>query len=94
MDNIEPGIWAPEPDEYALVHEEIRGAPKLFALCELDRDDEDWELTEGRVFAWGLAFGDRAEVVSTDGRGRGSFCSPTRAAETFAHTAEVRLVYP
>ncbi|WP_246868734.1 hypothetical protein [Saccharopolyspora sp. ASAGF58] len=46
------------------------------------------------MLAWGLAFGDRAEVVSIDGRGRGSFCSPTRAAETFAHTAEVRLVYP
>ncbi|MEV0083465.1 hypothetical protein [Saccharopolyspora sp. NPDC050642] len=93
MNDTEPDIWAPEPAEYALVREEIRRAPRLFALCELDRDDE-WELTEGRVFAWGLAFGDRAEVVSTDGRGRGSFCSPTRAAEIFAHTAEVRLVYP
>lgn len=90
----EPDIWAPEPDEYALVQEEIRRAPKLFALCELARDDVDWDLTEGHVFAWGLAFDDRAEVVSTDGRGSGTFCSPARAAELFARTAEVRLVYP
>ncbi|MEV6231606.1 hypothetical protein AB0L88_27495 [Saccharopolyspora shandongensis] len=90
----EPNAWTPEPEEYELVREEIRRAPKLFALCELDRDETEWELAEGRVFAWGLAFDDHAEVISTDGRGRGTFRSPSRAAELFAHTAEIRLVYP
>ncbi|MEV5536046.1 hypothetical protein AB0L13_04250 [Saccharopolyspora shandongensis] len=94
MSDTGPHTWAPEPDEYALVQEEIRCGPKLFALCELDRDETDWELTDGRVFAWGLAFPDRAELISADGRGRGSFQSPDSAAEIFARTAEVRLVYP
>ncbi|GAA0514783.1 hypothetical protein GCM10011581_35950 [Saccharopolyspora subtropica] len=90
----ESNIWAPEPDEYALLRDEIDRAPRLFALCELDRDETDWEVTEGRVFAWGLAFPDRAQLVSTDGRDRGTFQSADRAAEIFARTAEVRLVYP
>ncbi|MGI8306931.1 hypothetical protein [Saccharopolyspora hattusasensis] len=94
MSDAGPNIWEPEPDEYALVRDEIRRRPKLFALCELDRDETEWELTEGRVLAWGLAFPDRAELVSADGRGHGSVQSANRAAEIFARTAEVRLVYP
>ncbi|MBB5152644.1 hypothetical protein [Saccharopolyspora phatthalungensis] len=90
----ETDIWSPEPEEYELVREEILRAPRLFASCELDRDDDEWELTGGRVCAWGLAFDNRAEVISTDGRGHGSFCSPARAAELYARTSEVRLVYP
>jgi hypothetical protein len=92
--STDSGIWALEPEEYDLVQDEIRCAPRLFALCELDRDESEWELTEGRVLAWGLAFPDRAELVSADGRGRGCFQSPDRAAEIFGRTAEVRLVYP
>lgn len=94
MTVTDAGVWTPEPEEYALVREEIHRAPKLFALCELDRDEAEWELTEGRVVAWGLAFADRAEVVSTDGRGKGTFRSPAKAAELFAHSGEVRLIYP
>ncbi|MGW1676184.1 hypothetical protein [Saccharopolyspora sp. NPDC002376] len=94
MAATDAGIWTPEPEEYALVRDEIHCAPQLFALCELDRDETEWELTEGRVIAWGLAFADRAEVVSTDGRGSGTFRSPANAAELFAHAAEVRLIYP
>lgn len=86
--------WAPEPEEYALIEDEVRqNNPRVFALCELERD-EDGDLVDGYVSAWGLTFGSRAHMVSPDGKCRSSFQSPEQAAEVFSLTGEVRLVWP
>lgn len=85
--------WAPEPDEYSLVEAQLRLAPAVFALCELDRDHAG-ELVDGRVFAWGMAFADHVETVSTDGNGRGNFRSVDSAVTLFARTGEVRVAWP
>ncbi|QUH01732.1 hypothetical protein HUO13_13715 [Saccharopolyspora erythraea] len=85
--------WTPRPDEFAVLESQIRCAPRLFALCELERDDTEGEVA-GEVFAWGLSFDDRAEVLALDGRNRGSFRSADRAARFFSRCADVRLVWP
>lgn len=94
MTTIEDAVdWAPEPEEYAVIEAKLTCPPRLFALCELERDEEG-ELIDGGVLAWGMEFDHRAELVSSDGGGRGSFGSADRAARLFAHTGEVRLVRP
>ncbi|MDR7299997.1 hypothetical protein [Haloactinomyces albus] len=89
----ETADWAPEPDELAAIEPALEAPPRLFAICELDRDS-DGELLGGFVFAWGLAWPDRAELVGADGSTRGSFRSVQRALEIFARTGEVRLAWP
>ena len=37
-------LWTPEPEEQPFIHEAIRGAPRAFALIELDRDDAEADL--------------------------------------------------
>lgn len=84
--------FAPDPEELAVLETALTTRPGVFALCELTRDEEG-ELVDGHVAAWGLELPDRAEVVDRDGGGRGSFRSATRAAEVFALTGETRLMW-
>ncbi|MFY9806805.1 MAG: hypothetical protein WCC38_13485 [Pseudonocardiaceae bacterium] len=63
-------------------------APRLFALV-----DEAGERVDNRVFAWGMAFEDRAEVVGVDPAIRGSFGSADSAHLVFSHRGKMRLVW-
>lgn len=63
----------------ALVQEE---APRLFALCE-----EVGDRADGYVEFWGIAFDDRAEVVSVRGSTRGRFSSAESAQRIFSFGA-------
>jgi hypothetical protein len=63
-------------------------APRLFALVE-----EEGERVDGRVFAWGMAFEDRAEVVGADRAIRGSFSSADSAHLVFSRCGKMRLVW-
>lgn len=85
-------LWTPEPEEQPFIHEAIRGAPRAFALIELDRDDAEGALTGARPYAWGLEFPERAALVYPDGRCIGTFSSATGAADRYSRLAEIRLV--
>ncbi len=46
----------------------VADAPRLFAVgIQYDGPDEHDEPDEDGIVAWGMAFGDRTQVVSTDG---------------------------
>lgn len=62
--------------------------PRLFTLCE-----EYGDRADGRVFAWGMAFEDRADVVGVGGRMRGSFCSPEAALRVLSRCRRLRLLW-
>jgi hypothetical protein len=79
--------------EHPVVEEQVRRCPDVVGLCELDRDQEG-NLVDGRVFAWGLVFDDGVHTVSTDGRERGSFVSLDSALSLFGRVSEVGLVWP
>ncbi|MGH3769397.1 MAG: hypothetical protein ACRDS0_02925 [Pseudonocardiaceae bacterium] len=63
-------------------------APRLFALLE-----EEGERVDGRIFAWGMAFEDHAEVIGACRTFRGSFESADSARQLFSHHGKMRLVW-
>jgi hypothetical protein len=63
-------------------------APRRFALGEVHGDYDD-----GRVFAWGTAFEDRAVLCSDDGRPFGVFPSAERALARLSRHVNLRLVW-
>ncbi|MGH3870644.1 MAG: hypothetical protein ACRDSR_03850 [Pseudonocardiaceae bacterium] len=87
-----PAVDAPlcaEPEFAALAEGLVADfAPRLFALVE-----EIGERVDGRIFAWGLAFEDRAEVVGVDRTIRGSFASADSARLMFSRCGKMRLVW-
>ncbi|GGP83110.1 hypothetical protein [Saccharothrix coeruleofusca] len=64
-------------------------APRLFAIAHEYGDRHD-----GWIAAYGMAFRDRAEVVSTEGDFRTSSASPEAALATFARFANAQNVKP
>ncbi|MEW1719510.1 hypothetical protein [Streptomyces sp. NPDC093109] len=94
VDPVDPRSLEPlcDEEEFTAELEQLATdeAPRLFAVMQVLGDRVD-----GWVAAWGMAFGDRAEVVSTDGGRRLSLGSPERAVQRFAHAPEVsaRLVW-
>ncbi|MEE1939361.1 hypothetical protein V1L54_08025 [Streptomyces sp. TRM 70361] len=105
LDAADPGLSgavphggpAPLPGDF---DEELRAvvldlAPRQFAVVQT------WEVgdgeRDGRVVAWGVAYGDgSAEVVSTDGVRRFSLAAPERAVRWFGVKKEgvtARLVW-
>lgn len=78
-----------EPEFAALAERLVADfAPRLFALLE-----EEGERVDGRIFAWGMAFGDHAEVVGADRAMRGSFDSADSARLMFSRCGKMRLVW-
>jgi len=78
-----------EPEFAALLRMLVADcAPRLFALVE-----EAGERLDGRLFAWGMAFEDHAEVVGVDRVIRGSFESADSAQRLFSCRAKMRLVW-
>lgn len=65
-------------------------APRLFAVVQVYG-----ERVEGRIAAWGMAFEDRAEVISISGGTSMSLRSPERAVWGFGRRTGVtaRLVW-
>lgn len=63
-------------------------APRRFALGEVYGDYDD-----GRVFAWGVAFEDRAVLCSDDGQRIGVFPSAERALARLSRRGRLRLVW-
>jgi len=93
------GIWPRTPlcdeAEFAeLVDEMVADeAPRLFAVVQ-----EYGKRVDGRIAAWGMAFDDRAEIISVDDGTSVSLSSPERAALGFNRrpniTARVVWVNP
>jgi hypothetical protein len=77
-------------EEFAAMIDEMvaEDLPRVFALVE-----ECGERADGRIFGWGMAFEDHAELVSVGGGVRGSFRSAESARRTFARRRKVRLVW-
>lgn len=86
-------IWALEPDEYPLAAPKLREPPKVFAIVELERAEENAELVDAQVLAWGLSFPGHAEPTSPDNQIRGRFHSAGSAMNLLSLTGEVRLVW-
>jgi hypothetical protein len=65
-------------------------APRLFAVVQ-----EYGPRVDGRIAAWGMAFPDRAEIISVDHRQRLSLVDPYRALRllTVGHRLSGRLVW-
>lgn len=63
-------------------------APRRFALGEVYGDYDD-----GRVFAWGVAFEDRAVLHSEDGQRIGVFPCAERALAQLSRGLNLRLVW-
>ncbi len=78
-----------EPEFAALTEELVADlAPRLFALVE-----EMGERVDSRVFAWGMAFEDRAEVVGAEWAFKGSFESAEVARQLFSRHGTMHLVW-
>lgn len=60
-------------------------APRLFAIVE-----EYGERVDGRIAAWGMAFTDRAEVVSVERTQRMSLQAPENAVPLFHFGSHIR----
>lgn len=83
--------WTLDGDERAVVGEVE--PPRLFAVCELTRDDMG-ELLDGSVQAWGMEFPDRVLWTSPSGTEQGVSESVDAAVRRWSATAEVGLVWP
>lgn len=82
-----------DAEQYAVVEDEIvANTPRVFAVCELQRDDDD-ELVGGRVFTWGLMFADHAEMTGADNGIRGSVTSMDRMLDALSCFGEYGLVW-
>ena len=78
-----------EEEFAAMIHEMIaEDVPRVFALVE-----ECGERADGRIFGWGMAFEDHAELIGVHGGMRGTFPSAERARRMFARRRKVRLVW-
>lgn len=75
-----------------LVTQVAEVAPRLFAVCELERDG-DGELTGTELVAWGLAFADQVQWVSPDGSEHGRSDSVDRTMRHFGRGCEASLVW-
>lgn len=73
--------------EFATILEEMVAdqAPRLFAVVQ-----EYGDRVDGRIAAWGMAFDDRAEVVSIKGGLRMSLQSPENALRLFKFGSYIR----
>ncbi|MFE0023165.1 hypothetical protein [Amycolatopsis sp. NPDC059021] len=74
----------PEGFDEAVAEMVAEDAPRLFAVVQVYGDRVD-----ARVGAWGMAFENRAEVVTPDGRRRLVLGAPERALRWFARPANV-----
>ncbi|MBP2339560.1 hypothetical protein JOF41_005738 [Saccharothrix coeruleofusca] len=83
--------WTLDGAERAVIGE--LAAPRLFAVCELERDDMG-ELLSGTVQAWGMEFPDRVLWASPSGTEQGVSESVDAAVRRWSATAEVGLVWP
>lgn len=85
---VDAPLWTEA--EFAALAEELVAdfAPRLFALVE-----EEGERLDGSIFAWGMEFEDRAEIVGADGEFRGSFTCADSARLLFSHRGRMRLVW-
>jgi hypothetical protein len=90
MDNRQAlAYWSMEPEEWQVAEAELaEQAPELFAICELFRD-EDGEVVQTRVVAWGLAGPERTEVLFTDGSLRGTHQSVDSALQLYSLCTEL-----
>jgi hypothetical protein len=67
-------------------------APRVFAMCELERDDEG-ELLDGHIYAWGLAFDGTVQWSTPDGTVHGISDSLDRPMRRMWRSAEVGIVW-
>ncbi|MFD9889937.1 hypothetical protein ACFWY9_11405 [Amycolatopsis sp. NPDC059027] len=74
----------PEEFDEAVAEMVAEDAPRLFAVVQVYGDRVD-----ARVGAWGMAFENRAEVVTLDGRRRLTLRAPERALRWFGRPANV-----
>lgn len=82
-------LGTPEEFHQMLVALAVDYAPRRFAICE-----EYGDRIDGRVFAWGLAYGDHAVVCpEVSGLLPCSFGSPERALSLFSLSGQMRLVW-
>ncbi|MPZ64709.1 MAG: hypothetical protein GEU83_04055 [Pseudonocardiaceae bacterium] len=82
-----------DAEQYAVVKDEIIASrPRVFAVCELERDD-DGELVGGRVFTWGLMFADHAEMVGSTSGMHGSMRSMDRMLDALSCFGEYGMVW-
>ncbi len=85
--------YALDAEQYAMVKDEIiANTPQVFAVCELERDDEG-VLVGGRVFIWGLMFADHAEMASSNSGICGSVRSMDRVLDALSYSGEYGLVW-
>lgn len=75
-----------------LTEQVLESAPRLFAVCELERDG-DGVLTGAEPVAWGLAFADQVQWLSLDGSGHGRSDSVERVMRHFNRGCEASLVW-
>jgi hypothetical protein len=82
----EPAPLCDEPEFVALLDNMVADeAPRLFAIVQ-----EYGERVDGRIAAWGMAFTDQAEVVSTERTRRMSLRTPENALRQFTIGGDIR----
>lgn len=81
-----------EAEDALLAERVAEEAPRLFAVCELERDG-DGELAGTELVAWGLAFANQVQWVSTDGSEHGRSDSLQRVKRHFNRGCEASLVW-
>ncbi|WP_245533542.1 hypothetical protein [Actinoalloteichus spitiensis] len=76
-----------EEPEFAAILEEMVAdeAPRLFAVVQ-----EYGERVDGRIVAWGMAFPDRAEIVSVERTSRMSLRAPEDVLRMFNLGSHIR----
>lgn len=80
----------PEDEFSALVQEIVDDyTPRVFALVE-ERGDR----IDGRIFAWGLQFDERATVFCPEGRLFAKTTSADSAHRLFSRIRNLRLLWP
>ncbi|NYI06220.1 hypothetical protein [Allostreptomyces psammosilenae] len=68
------------PFEQEVIDLVNESSPRMFAVVQVFREEED-----ARVAAWGMAFGDRAYVISCDSAQHYRLRSPESAIRFFTH---------
>ncbi|OXM71604.1 hypothetical protein [Amycolatopsis vastitatis] len=85
-DPADAGPLCDESEFSALIEEMVaQEAPQLFAVVQ-----EYGERVDARIAAWGMAFPDHTEVISTDHTRRISLSTPSRALRLFSFGDRIR----
>jgi hypothetical protein len=80
-------------DEHQESRDEVsRLAPRLFAVCELERDDNG-ALTESFISAWGMEFAHEVQWISPGGYGHGRSDSTDKVMRLLGRGCEARLMW-